>query len=179
MATTNGPPQMESPASAATDRRAQTATHTPNTITPSIDTVIARLDRVRRCGRGFIARCPAHEDKSASLSLAEGGDGRILLHCFAGCESADVVAALGFEWRDLFPRRIDSTLSPAERSQIREAAKQAQWAAALSVLGREATVVLIAAREVRAGPLSADDEARVVEAAQRIESARMVLCSGR
>jgi putative DNA primase/helicase len=48
----------------------------------------------RPCGRGFIARCPAHDDRSPSLSLAQASDGRILLHCFAGCQSTDVIAAL-------------------------------------------------------------------------------------
>lgn len=49
------------------------------------------------------ARCPAHEDRSPSLSIAEGADGRALLHCHAGCETSAVVAALGLEWSALFP----------------------------------------------------------------------------
>lgn len=51
----------------------------------------------------FTARCPAHEDRSPSLSVAEGADGRALLHCHAGCETAAIVAALGLSWSDLFP----------------------------------------------------------------------------
>lgn len=39
----------------------------------------------RRTGKGWVARCPAHGDRSSSLSTAEGQDGRILLHCHAGC----------------------------------------------------------------------------------------------
>ncbi len=51
-----------------------------------------------------IARCPAHEDRLPSLSLAEGADGRALLHCFAGCDTgAEILPALGLAWSDLFP----------------------------------------------------------------------------
>jgi hypothetical protein len=49
-----------------------------------------------------MARCPAHDDRHASLSIAEGKDGRILLHCFADCTTEAIVAALGLEMRDLF-----------------------------------------------------------------------------
>jgi hypothetical protein len=50
-----------------------------------------------------VAQCPAHEDRSPSLSFAEGVDGRVVLYCFAGCEAEDVVRALGLAWADLFP----------------------------------------------------------------------------
>lgn len=51
-----------------------------------------------------IARCPAHEDRLPSLSLAEGADGRALLHCFAGCDTgSEILPALGLAWPDLFP----------------------------------------------------------------------------
>jgi hypothetical protein len=50
----------------------------------------------------YVARCPGHEDRSPSLSVGEGVDGRALLHCFAGCTAADIVAALGLHMQDLF-----------------------------------------------------------------------------
>jgi hypothetical protein len=57
----------------------------------------------RRAGEGrWNAKCPAHEDGRASLSIREGRDGRVLLHCFAGCEVSEIVGRLGLEWRDLF-----------------------------------------------------------------------------
>lgn len=51
----------------------------------------------------FVARCPAHDDRTPSLSVTEGLDGRALLHCFAGCDTADIITALGLAWTDLFP----------------------------------------------------------------------------
>ena len=55
---------------------------------------------------GYLARCPAHKDHAPSMSIGEGDDGRILLHCWAGCETSDIVAALGLRWSDLFPARV-------------------------------------------------------------------------
>jgi hypothetical protein len=42
-------------------------------------------------------------DSRASLSIAEGGDGRVLMHCFAGCDTEAILAAIGLEMFDLFP----------------------------------------------------------------------------
>ncbi len=67
--------------------------------------LLSRLERVRSAGgRGFVAKCPAHVDQVPSLSISEGRDGRALVHCFAGCDASDVVAALGLGLRDLFPK---------------------------------------------------------------------------
>ncbi len=67
-----------------------------------VDVVLDRLERVRRSGGGWVARCPAHEDRSPSLSVREGADGRVLVYCHAGCRTDDVVAAIGLSMRDLF-----------------------------------------------------------------------------
>lgn len=137
--------------------------------------LLSRLEGVRTSGRGWVARCPAHTDRSASLSIAEGRDGRALVKCFAGCEVLAVVQALGLEVADLFPERIADT-SPEGRTASREAWRQSGWAAALGVLAREASIVLIAARALADGkPLPADDHARLLAAVDRIECAREVL----
>lgn len=49
-----------------------------------------------------MARCPAHDDERESLGLREGDDGRVLMLCYAGCPTPEVVKALGLEMRDLF-----------------------------------------------------------------------------
>jgi hypothetical protein len=59
--------------------------------------------RVKDRGRGQLeAQCPNHDDRQPSLSVTEGDDGRVLLHCHAGCEPEEVVHALGLEMKDLF-----------------------------------------------------------------------------
>lgn len=67
------------------------------------------LNAVRPNGSGWKARCPGHDDREASLSIHEGDDDRILLRCFAGCETPDVVAAMGLTMVDLFPERPEPT----------------------------------------------------------------------
>jgi hypothetical protein len=51
--------------------------------------------KARRCGNGYIDICPAHQDRSPSLSISEGEDGKILLHCFAGCSFNEIISAAG------------------------------------------------------------------------------------
>lgn len=72
----------------------------------SADALLSRLDGVRRTGKNrWIARCPAHADRSPSLSVRELDDGRLLLHDFGGCEIESVLVALGLEFDALFPER--------------------------------------------------------------------------
>ena len=67
-----------------------------------IDRVLSRLARVSRTsGDGFMACCPAHEDKNPSLSIRAAENGTVLLHCHAGCSFHAIVDALGIESRAL------------------------------------------------------------------------------
>ena len=143
----------------------------------SLDAILSLLEGVRRTGKGWTARCPAHADRQASLSINEGHDGRILLHCFAGCSSLSVVQAIGLELRDLFPARAFKTdPTRAEQSEVRQWRQIADWRAALGVLGAEAAIVSVAGSELANGQaLDAADLARLAMAVQRIDSARMVL----
>jgi hypothetical protein len=67
--------------------------------------VLARLPGARRSGNGWTARCPGHDDQHNSLSVREGADERVILHCFAGCQFDAIVAALGLPVADLFADR--------------------------------------------------------------------------
>jgi hypothetical protein len=64
---------------------------------------IAQALQARRTGPGrWMARCPAHDDRAPSLSIAER-NGSVLVHCFAGCRQSEVIAAL--RARGLWPER--------------------------------------------------------------------------
>lgn len=69
----------------------------------------ARGTHPKRCGTGWQARCPAHDDRNPSLAISEGDDGRALLKCHAGCELAGIVGALNLEMTDLFPDKLTTT----------------------------------------------------------------------
>lgn len=69
-----------------------------------LEKVISRLDRVKSAGANkWNACCPAHLDKSPSLSITETSDGVVLIKCWAGCSANDIVQAIGLQLRDLFP----------------------------------------------------------------------------
>lgn len=66
-----------------------------------LDDFLERLEGVRPAGSGYVAICPAHDDREASLGVGEGEEG-ILLTCHAGCQTSDVLEALGLTFADLF-----------------------------------------------------------------------------
>ncbi len=55
---------------------------------------IAEALKARRSGKGWQARCPAHDDRKPSLSISEGDDGRPLVRCHTGCSQDAVIEAL-------------------------------------------------------------------------------------
>lgn len=74
-------------------------------MTNPIDLVLPKLDKVKAAGAGkWKACCPAHPDKNPSLGIKEADDGKVLLHCWAGCSADDITAAIGLTLSDLFPK---------------------------------------------------------------------------
>lgn len=125
--------------------------------------LLSRLQKVRGRNGSWTACCPAHQDKSPSLAVRETKDGRILLHCFGGCSIDSIVSSLGVQMTDLFPER--PTYSPPERTRF-------YASDLLRVIAFEATVVAIAAHDLRAGKrLSDSDLDRLSVAHQRINAA--------
>lgn len=84
----------------------------------SADRITSALQKVRRTGPGrWVACCPAHKDRTASLSVRELDTGAVLLHCFAGCPVESVLASMSLRMEDLFPPRpaTPGTGRPPER----------------------------------------------------------------
>lgn len=81
--------------------------------------VLGRLEKVKPNGSGWMACCPAHEDRTPSLSVSEGSDGRVLLKCFAGCSPEAIAGAIGLQVKDLF---ADDTLPPRRGMTVGELA---------------------------------------------------------
>lgn len=135
---------------------------------PDVHAMLDRLDKVKNYGPGrWLACCPAHQDRSPSLSIRETSDGTVLLHCFAGCPSKDVIAAIGLELKDLFPQRnrhdYHTSKRPGERWVPRDV---------LAAVAREALITLLAAEATHRGDkLSHVDLDRLAKAAGRLRSA--------
>jgi hypothetical protein len=126
--------------------------------------IVDRLDRVRPSGAGrWMARCPAHADGRASLSVRDV-DGRVLVHCFAGCETRAVLGALNLRLSDLF----DAPLGH-DKPALRDRGHWHGTRAALEALRDEARVVAIVANDISQGrPVAPADADRVAVAAGRI-----------
>lgn len=90
------------------------------------DEFLGLLQNVRRTSRGWSSRCPAHNDKSPSLSIREGDDRKILLRCFAGCSIDEICSALHIQKRDLFPHQSPERIYAAQRQRQRREQATAQ-----------------------------------------------------
>ncbi|HEX7113746.1 MAG TPA: hypothetical protein VF193_01330 [Steroidobacter sp.] len=128
----------------------------------AVAVLLSRLDGVRSTGRGkWIAKCPAHADRTPSLSIREGDDGRVLVHCFGGCEAADVIGAVGLQLSDLFEKPLYHRAKPIPQPFTA--------ADALRCLTRETAVVALSLADMAEGrPV---DRERVALAAERIADA--------
>ena len=131
----------------------------------SADTLLSKLDKVRRTGSGtYQACCPAHDDRGPSLSIRELDDGRLLLYCFAGCSVDSVLGAVGLSFDDLFPERVMPHGKPERRPF--------PAADILRAVAFECTVILCAASAILAGePLGSVDRDRIALASARIQAA--------
>ena len=112
-------------------------------------------------GNSWWVNCPAHRDRSPSLKVDVRNDGALLLKCWAGCSTHEIINAIGLELHDLFPERQDyhkpalPPLSPYD---------------ALRVLTFEAKIVALAAHALTENiPLPEAFKARVAEAQALID----------
>jgi len=135
-----------------------------------VENLLQRLEKVKGRNGRWTARCPAHNDKGPSLAIREVDDGRILLHCFAGCDTANVVGAVGLDMSDLFPpdeKRKDYHVTG------KPSMKSAFFASDLMrIIAFEALIVKIVAFDIANGkPLSQETQDRMLVAYQRIDEA--------
>ena len=68
-----------------------------------LDLVLSRLPAAKRVSGQYVTRCPVHEDRKPSLGIRER-DGKVLIRCYAGCRTEDVLASIRLDWSDLFTR---------------------------------------------------------------------------
>ncbi|MFJ3858140.1 phage/plasmid primase, P4 family [Streptomyces sp. NPDC090085] len=78
---------------------------------------------------GYVSLCPAHQDSRPSLRIWRGEDNKVRLTCRAGCDTADVIAAVRLTWGDLFDVTGPGATVPAERPQLVPVALVASLAA--------------------------------------------------
>lgn len=133
----------------------------------SVDTLLSRLDKVKvhkTKSDSWQACCPAHNDKSPSLSIREISDGRVLVHCFGGCSVEEVLSAVGLTFADLYPEKC--------LGEFKSERRPFPAADVLRAVATESTITYLAAQSVAKGDsLSAEDTQRLLVAAGRIQAA--------
>src|SRR5262249_10331976 len=79
-------------------------------------------------GRNGLARCPAHDDRTPSLSVSDGNDGKVLVHCHAGCSQDAVIVALQDRglWPDNGSKPLPMTEAEREHRRQQEAERARQ-----------------------------------------------------
>lgn len=160
---------MKKPAQWRANSHASEVAHPHVTTHPAdVHALLSRLEKVKENGPGrWLACCPAHPDRSPSLAVRETPDATILVKCFAGCDTADVLAAVGLDLKDLFPRRDNDTYRASKRPGERWIPRDV-----LGAVAREALITLLAAEATHRGDrLSRDDLQRLAQAAGRLRNA--------
>ena len=129
----------------------------------TVATLLSRLELVRRrSGDQWSARCPAHEDKTPSLSVRETAEGLTLIHCFAGCSVDEILSAVGLDAGSLFPEGSQGG-KPLPRRRLISAPQ------ALECLAFEGLLISIVAKGIAQGDQIDEQTAkRVAVAAGRI-----------
>lgn len=131
--------------------------------------LLVRLEGVRETSPDcYLARCPAHDDKSPSLSIKRADD-RVLVNCFGGCSASEVVESVGLTLSDLFDeaRGDKPALSEFQRKRLNQSRQ------AFEALAHEIDIVRVYANQLREGNTpSPDDQSRFDLAVTRIENAR-------
>ena len=139
----------------------------------SAEILLSRLERVRKTGTDrWMASCPAHQDKTPSLSIREAEDGKVLIHCFGGgCGATDILEAVGLTLDAIFPdgpRKFSRGEKPNHWHAMREAVKAIQ---------SDAILMLVYVESVAKGlePTASDREMLAAAAGRIRATAKMVL----
>ena len=129
------------------------------------DRILEKLEGVRRRGPdSWIARCPAHDDRTPSLVIDDRGSS-VLLHCHAACPTEEVVAAIGLKMCDLFERTADSYEGRQRRPSFNARS-------VLAVLSQDAIHIYVAGAHIASGrALSNHDTSALRAAVQRVRRA--------
>lgn len=136
-------------------------------MSPQVDALIQRLRRVKQTSAtSWMACCPAHEDKSPSLTIRDCDDGRVLFHCHANCSPRDVLLAVGLDFDSVFPPKpLADRVAPLRRPFPAADVLEAVFADAL--------VVQQVANEVqRTGQVTPHQRALLQQAISRVTVAR-------
>ena len=122
-----------------------------------VENLLERLEAVKQTGKDrWIARCPAHDDNSPSLSIRDVGE-TFLVKCWVGCHALDVMEAVNLSPSDFWDG--DSPKPARPSITVKELAR---------VLDRESWITIICAKKVLDGELTEAERDRLMAARRRM-----------
>ena len=122
--------------------------------------LLSRLQKVKRTSsNSWVSCCPAHEDRDPSMTIKETPE-TVLVHCFAGCSTEEVLGAVGMTFDDLYPDHQEHVRTQRLSSSD-----------ALRCIAFESLVVVASAGTMRERDLTSDEMSRLVTASSRIQAA--------
>jgi hypothetical protein len=139
-------------------------------MTRPIELILSRLEKVssNKGGSRYKALCPAHADRSPSLSICEGDDGRVLLHCFSGYSVVAIVSSVNLTMAELFC--VDTG---SKRPPLVPGVSRRELTAAIEF---EKTILYIAKTDEAKGRcISTNDSQRAQLALQRVAKVKGLL----
>ena len=96
---------------------------------------IAKALGGRKAGSGWTARCPAHDDRTPSLSIRDADDNKVLVRCHAGCDQERVITALRTRglWAENSPHSLSrmARRTSVERKPDHDDARRSEAALAI------------------------------------------------
>ena len=133
----------------------------------NINDFLGYFEKSHRSGKDeYQCLCPAHNDKTASLSIKNLPDERILIHCFAGCAANDILEAVGLTFDDIVPKRL---------GDFKPVSKPFNPYAVLKAISNETLLVALAGLEVANGKtLPQEDKDRLMIAVNRLREAYQI-----
>lgn len=134
-----------------------------------IENILSQLRKVKKTGSNrWLACCPAHEDKSPSLSIMQNDTGKVFVHCFAGCEGEAIMASINMTLSDLYPDRIEPPNGTGKKPLYNPFD-------VLKALAGQAQIVAMLGGALADHPLSDRDREALFKAVGRINSALKIV----
>ncbi len=130
-----------------------------------INEILSKFQKVYKSGNDqWQCLCPVHDDKSPSVGIKSTKDGRILIHCFSGCPTNEILDAVGISFDDLFPDKLENEYKPIKRAF--------NPYVVLTSLSNEVLLCALAAMDLSKGKiLNEVDKQRLILAYSRIKEA--------
>lgn len=138
--------------------------------------IISRLECVRKVPNGYTAMCPAHYGTLPNLWVSQADDGRVSIHCYAGCTIKEVLGAIHLEPEDLNQGKTRRNPMQPDHFEYLEILHSPIMKDTLYLLNLELETILAGLQRAIQEPIATQDILRLRATLTHCRAAREVLC---